>query len=99
MHIAAYTAKLRVVCASTRHPFFAASFAKDPWATARLLLGWRDRPIESGWSGASIGAARVDELAEAEVAGPQLPLGKSERLYVHMPLGGILLRVAPLPLR
>jgi ATP-dependent helicase/nuclease subunit B len=80
VRIAAYMAKLRAACASTRHPFFAASFAKDPWATARLLLGWRDRLIESGWSGASIGTARVDALAEAEGAGPQLPLGKSDRL-------------------
>lgn len=76
---AAYAAKLRAASVARPHCFFAASLAKDPWATAHLLVGWRDQLIGSGWSGAPIGTSRIDDLAAAEVTGPDLPTGQSDR--------------------
>jgi hypothetical protein len=48
VRIAAYAAKLRAACEASPDRFFAASFAQDPWATARLVLTWRDHLIEGG---------------------------------------------------
>ncbi len=76
---AAYTAKLRAACLARPGCFFAASLAKDPWATTGLLLGRRDQLVEAGWPGTTIGANRVDDLAAAETAGPDLPVGPADR--------------------
>jgi len=80
VRIAAYAAKLRTAPSSGAEPFYAASFSRDPWATARALLGWRDQLIAAGWKGQAVGAVRIDDLARAEAAGPSLPLGPSDRL-------------------
>jgi hypothetical protein len=80
VRIAAYAAKLRAACEASPNRFFAASFAQDPWATARLVLTWRDQLIEGGWSGVPIGASRIDDIASAEANGPSLPAGRSDRL-------------------
>lgn len=48
----------------------AASFAVDPWSTARQLLRWRDAAIEAGWTPPAPGAqalpARLEALAVLE---------------------------------
>jgi len=80
VRIAAYAAKLRAATAMNGAPFYAASFARDPWATAKALLGWRDQLIAAGWRGEAIGSPRLDDLARAESAGPSLPAGPSDRL-------------------
>ncbi len=77
VRIAAYLAKLR---AAGDGKFWSASFAKDPWSTAALLLGWRDALVAGGWSGTPPGAARPDDLAAAERAGAPLPPGLADRL-------------------
>src|SRR5690625_4579055 len=35
----------------TDRPWFAESFSKDPWATAREVLAWRDELVSAGWTG------------------------------------------------
>lgn len=80
VRIAAYAAKLRAAAAVNGAPFYAASFARDPWATAKALLGWRDQLIAAGWRGEAIGSPRLDDLARAESAGPSLPAGSPDRL-------------------
>ena len=51
--IAAYRRVLQRHLESTRdeseRPWFAQSFAKDPWATARQVLAWRDELVAAGW--------------------------------------------------
>ena len=74
---AAYLAKLR---AAGDGKFWSASFSKDAWSTAVLLLGWRDALVAGGWSGAPPGAARPDDLSAAERAGAPLPPGLADRL-------------------
>ena len=80
VRIAAYAAKLRASLATHAAPFFAASFTRDPWATAKALLGWRDQLMTSGWEGQAMGAPRIDDLARAEREGPALPPGTSDRV-------------------
>ena len=80
VRIAAYTAKLRSVLTGRPGAFFAASFARDPWATAKTLLTWRDDLILSGWGGGPVGEPRIDDLALAEAVEPPLPAGDSDRL-------------------
>jgi ATP-dependent helicase/nuclease subunit B len=80
VRIAAYAAKLRASLTPNSAPFFAASFARDPWATAKSLLGWRDQLRVSGWDGQMIGSPRIDDLARAEGKDPSLPAGNSDRL-------------------
>lgn len=80
VRVAAYAAKLRVALSADAPPFYAASFARDPWATAKALLGWRDQLTTAGWHGRAIGAARIDDLARAEREGPALPAGTPDRL-------------------
>lgn len=80
VRIAAYAAKLRASLAIDAAPFFAASFARDPWATAKALLDWRDQLMTLGWQGQAIGAPRIDDLARAEREAPALPPGTSDRL-------------------
>lgn len=80
VRIAAYAAKLRASLAAAPDAFFAASFARDPWASAKTLLGWRDQLVTSGWAGRPVGAQRIDELARVEAEGPSLPPGTADRL-------------------
>lgn len=80
VRIAAYAGRLRAVVASNAQRFFAASLEKDPWATARLLLGWRDQLVAAGWSGNKIASRRLEDLAAAEAQEPVLPDGLSDRL-------------------
>jgi len=91
VRIAAYAAKLRASLAMDPIAFFAASFARDPWATAKSLLGWRDQLMASGWNGQAIGARRVDDLARVESETPALPPGVPDRLQ------GVLLALADRP--
>jgi ATP-dependent helicase/nuclease subunit B len=74
---AAYLAKLR---AAGDGKFWSASFSKDAWSTAVLLLGWRDALVAGGWSGEPPGAPRPDDLSAAERAGAPLPPGLADRL-------------------
>lgn len=80
VRVAAYAAKLRAAAAAGDAPFYAASFARDPWATAKALLTWRDQLVAAGWRGQAIGSPRLDNLAQVEVAGPSLPRGSADRL-------------------
>ncbi|WP_374576320.1 PD-(D/E)XK nuclease family protein [Phenylobacterium sp.] len=80
VRIAAYAAKLRAAASAGSAPFYAASFARDPWASAKALLAWRDQLVAAGWQGLAIGSSRLDDLAQAEVTGPSLPPGTADRL-------------------
>lgn len=80
VRIAAYAAKLQVALAERKTAFFAASFSRDPWATAERLLHWRDNLVLAGWAGTAIGTPRADDLAAAEKAGNPLPSGFADRL-------------------
>ena len=80
VRIAAYAAKLRAALAVNPNPFYAPSFARDPWAAAKALLAWRDQLTAAGWTGGAIGSPRIDDLARAEVQTPPLPPGAPDRL-------------------
>lgn len=80
VRIAAYAAKLRVIAAADQHAFFAASLTRDSWATASLLLGWRDHLVSAGWQAVALGSERLDMLARVEGADPALPPGLADRL-------------------
>lgn len=80
VRIAAYAAKLRASLAINPGAYFAASFTRDPWATAKTLLSWRDQLLASGWTGLPVGAPRVDDLAGVESEMPGLPPGLADRL-------------------
>lgn len=77
--LALWRAKLAAADAEGR--FWHRSFATDAFATARLLLDWRDRLVESGWHPGAIAAPppRLADLAAAEAAGPALPPGAADR--------------------
>lgn len=76
--IAIYRRKLESAGAGR---FWGESFLKDSWSTARELLNWRDELVEAGWqANASLSAKRLVDLAAAEGAGPDLPLGYADRL-------------------
>lgn len=77
--IATYASKARVALLSDQR-FFASSFSKDPWATSRLLLGWRDQLVAGGWSFGATKSGRLADLAAIEQEGPVLPRGMSDRL-------------------
>ena len=79
VRIAAYAAKLKAALVNSQ-VFYAPSFARDPWATAKTLLAWRDQLTATGWTGDAIGTQRIDDLARAEGAAPPLPLGAPDRL-------------------
>jgi ATP-dependent helicase/nuclease subunit B len=81
VRIAAYAAKLQAALAKS-HAFYAPSFARDPWATAKALLAWRDQLMAAGWTGGAVGSQRIDDLARAEVAAPPLPPGAPDRLRI-----------------
>ena len=80
VRIAAYAAKLRASLVKNPATFFDVAFARDPWATAQALLGWRDQLMSSGWERQAIGVPRIDDLARAEQEGPALPPGTPDRL-------------------
>jgi ATP-dependent helicase/nuclease subunit B len=80
VRIAAYAAKLRATLTTNPTGFYAASFARDPWATAKTLLAWRDQLLASGWDGNLIGSDRPDDLARVEGVAPSLPPGLADRL-------------------
>lgn len=58
-------------------PWFAQSFAKDPWATARQVLAWRDELVGAGWDGTEDKATsmlpRLRTLAQIEASLAQEP--------------------------
>ena len=76
--IAQYLARLRAIDDGAR--FYSGSFAADAWATARLLLSWRDDLAAAGWTAGSRSwtsdrlatLARVETLHEPPLA-PGLP--------------------------
>jgi ATP-dependent helicase/nuclease subunit B len=80
VRIAAYAAKLRAALTTNPTGFYAASFARDPWATAKALLAWRDQLLAAGWDGSLIGSDRPDDLARVEGEAPSLPPGLADRL-------------------
>lgn len=78
--IAAYQDRLRV-CAEGA--FFSRSFEADGWATAQVLLAWRDELLLAGWSPDATQDAppRLQTLATIEnMAVRPLPPGLPERL-------------------
>lgn len=79
VRVAAYAAKLQATLTSDPGPFFAASFGRDPWATATTLLDWRDQLVLAGWAGNALESDRLDRLAKVESAGPNLPPGLADR--------------------
>ncbi len=78
--LAAWRAKLAAVDGPDR--FWHQSFAADSFATARMLLGWRDRLTEAGWHYRAVSAPprRLADLAAAEEAPSSLPPGPADRL-------------------
>ena len=66
LRIAQYLSRLRAVDDGDK--FFSASLAADGWATARLLLSWRDELVAAGWSSGSVswGSQRLAAMALAE---------------------------------
>jgi RecB family exonuclease len=64
--IAAYAHALQSALDDDPSLFFARSVEIDPWATAKLLLGWRDQLIQGGWDGAAPGHPRLDAMAAVE---------------------------------
>lgn len=66
IRIAQYLARLRAVDDGSQ--FFSRSLGADGWATARLLLGWRDELAAAGWTpdATSWNSARLATLARAE---------------------------------
>ncbi len=80
--IAQYLARLRAI--DDGHRFFSRSFAADAWATARLLLSWRDALAAGGGSPASRSwrSERLDVLARAEaLEDPALAPGLPDRAF------------------
>ena len=79
LRIAAWQARLEA--SATEPRFWSASLAADAWATARLLLGWRDRLADAGWEPrARYRQRRLRDLAAAELAAGELPPGLEDRL-------------------
>ena len=79
VRIAAWQARLEAVSDAPR--FWSASLDADAWATARLLLGWRDRLVDAGWN-PRVGyvQSRLRDLSAAETAQAELPPGLEDRL-------------------
>ena len=76
VRIAAWQARLEAVSAEPR--FWDASLIADGWATARLLLGWRDRLVDAGWDPrAPYAQRRLRDLAAAELAAAE-PAGDAQ---------------------
>ncbi|MDZ7801905.1 MAG: hypothetical protein U5K81_14090 [Trueperaceae bacterium] len=61
--------------------FWSRSLEADGWATARLLLQWRDELVAAGWDARlEYREQRLAHLSDAERAGPTLPAGPQDRL-------------------
>ena len=73
LRIARYLSRLRST--DDGRAFFSRSLAADGWATARLLLGWRDELVAGGWvpGSASWSGDRINRIALAE-SGEDEPL-------------------------
>ena len=80
--LAAWRAKLALADGPSR--FWHASFVTDPFATARMLLDWRDSLVSAGWSADKLQNApqRLADLAAAEIFGPPVPPGEADRLML-----------------
>ena len=66
LRIAQYLSRLRALDDGER--FYSRSLAADGWATARLLLGWRDELVAAGWSPGSTSwqSPRLASFAKVE---------------------------------
>ncbi|MGP9819340.1 PD-(D/E)XK nuclease family protein [Salinarimonas sp. NSM] len=61
--------------------FWSRSLEADAWATARVLLRWRDGLVEAGWAAEhDLDAPRLADLAAAERAAEGLPPGLPDRM-------------------
>jgi ATP-dependent helicase/nuclease subunit B len=91
--LALWRAKLTAADGPAR--FWHRSFATDPFATSRLLLGWRDSLVDAGWHATALDdpPSRLADLAAAEAVSPTLPPGQADRLRRAL----ILLREDPPP--
>lgn len=79
VRIAAWQAKMSAV---PGEPFWASSFEKDPWSTARLILSWRDGLVTAGWGRvARPEVGRLADITLAEDAEPTLPRGLADRMW------------------
>ena len=77
--VVAWQAKLEAVDGPER--FWHRSLEADAWATARLLLGWRDDLVMAGWRPDPEGLApRIADMAAAETGSAPLPRGLADRL-------------------
>lgn len=56
------------------------SFERDPWATARQLLAWRDELVENGWDRRNSGTPRLDTLVALEADAAPLSPGVPDRM-------------------
>ncbi len=86
VRIAQYLARLRALDDGQR--FFSRSLTADGWATARLLLLWRDELVAAGWSPGAVPWAsdRIADVALVEKYGePLLAPGPAERAYSLLP--------------
>lgn len=84
VRIAAYASKMKALVTRSKSAFFAQSFVSDPWATAEILLSWRDDLVSDGWTTAPADIPRIDDLALIEVEGQSLPPGVADRLRAVM---------------
>lgn len=63
--------------------FWSESLQVDPWATARVLLSWRDELIGFGWQpDVNWTEPRLAQLALASLEAVDLPMGLSDRIAV-----------------
>ena len=86
LRIAQYLSRLRAI--DDGEMFFSASLATDGWATARLLLSWRDELTAANWSPGSVSweseRFACIALAEAQEDRP-LALGIPDRVRATVP--------------
>lgn len=78
LRIAAFQAALEEL---TGNFFWTRSLARDPWATARTLLAWRDQLIDLGWDAeAAWSGPRLKDLASVSLAAANMPDGSADRM-------------------
>lgn len=79
VRIAAFQAALEAMGGTAR--FWSRSLAVDGWATARMLLQWRDELVDAGWEAAQEWhSERLADLAAASAAAMDLPPGVTDRV-------------------